>query len=387
MNPLSQPRHAIRRVVMRGGPFERGQQYGRQARDLILESIASYRELFFHRQKLSWAEAIAGALTYEASIDAFAPEILEEIHGIANGAEVESGDILALNTRSELMFAPPRSAAVPERAPGECTSFALLPEATQSGHTLIGQNWDWIPFAGKVLLMLEVHRDDGPGFVSITEAGLIAKMGCNAAGLGVCTNTLVSRQDNGRPGVPYHVMLRKLLDCETITEAARMLTATPRALSANYLVAHASGLAFNAESLPGDAAGIAFVLPEDGMIAHTNHFVHPDFACQDARVADQPHSLFRLDSMRRNLRRGTPGLSVEFLKGALQDHRGHPDGVCSHPDQRFPPIEQRATLASMIVDLDAGELWVASGPPCTNEYERFDLRSMFSTASELINVG
>jgi isopenicillin-N N-acyltransferase-like protein len=380
-------RQAIRRVVVRGGPFERGQQYGRQARDLILRSVAAYRELFAYRQKLDWAAAVACARTYQDSIGTFAPEVFEEMHGIADGAGIGLGDVLAINARSELMFSPPRANAAPSRIAGECTSFALLPDATSSGHTLIGQNWDWLPFAFDTLMLLEVHRDDRPGFVSVTEAGLVAKIGCNAAGMGVCTNTLVSRLDDGRPGVPYHVILRRLLDSETIADAARLLSALPRAFSANYVVAHASGLAFNAETLPGDASGVAIVLPEDGVLAHANHFVRPNFARHDARVGEHPHSLFRLDAMLRTLRRNKPDISVELLKSALQDHRGHPDGVCSHPDPRLALLEQRATLASMIADLDTGELWVAPGPPCTHDYQRFDLRTIFSTASELIGAG
>jgi hypothetical protein len=27
---------------------------------------------------------------------------------------------------------------------GECTAFAVLPEAPRAGCTLIGQNWDWL---------------------------------------------------------------------------------------------------------------------------------------------------------------------------------------------------------------------------------------------------
>ena len=206
------------------------------------------------------------------------------------------------------------------------------------------------------MIMLEVHREDRPSFVSVTEAGLVAKIGCNAAGLGVCTNTLVSRLDDGGLGVPYHVLLRGLLDAETIADAVRTLTATPRAFSGNYLVAHRTGLAFNAETVAGGAAGVAISLPIEGMLAHTNHFVRPDLASQDARVAQHPHSLFRLDSLLRALRRGAPAISTELIQDALRSHQGHPDGVCSHPDTRFPELEQRATLASIIADLETGEI-------------------------------
>jgi isopenicillin-N N-acyltransferase-like protein len=373
------------RVVVRGKPYERGRQYGRQTRELILRSIAAYRQLFLYRQKLDWSAAVRHARAYEDSIGMFSPDILQEIYGIASGADVDTGDILALNLRSELMFVPRLSGALPAAA-GECTSFAVLPEASDSGHTIVGQNWDWLPFAGETVIILEAHRDDGPGFMTITEAGLVAKIGINSAGLGVCSNTLVSELDKGDLGVPYHVMLRSLLDAETIDDAARMLTAAPRAFSGNYLVAHSTGAAFNAETESGGAARVAITLPEEGILAHSNHFLQPEMAQHDARVALHPHSLSRLDSMRQALRRGLPGVSIDLLKGALSSHQGHPDGVCSHPNPRTAPLDQRATLASMIADLYAGELWIAAGAPCSQEYRRYDVRSAFDAPLEYVRA-
>jgi isopenicillin-N N-acyltransferase-like protein len=374
---------SLRRIVVRGQPLDRGRQYGAQGRRLILRSIAHYQRVFEHRQQLEWGAAVERASRYEDSIGAFSPEILEEIRGIAEGAQVEIGSVLALNARSELMFTPSQGGTPSSGSAGECTSFALLPEVTSAGHTVIGQNWDWLPFAADTMILLEVHRERKPSFVSLTEAGLVAKIGCNAAGLGVCTNTLVSRLDDGRAGVPYHVILRGLLDAETINDAARTLTSAPRGFSGNYLVAQRSGIAFNAETTSGDAAGVAISAPVDGVIAHTNHFLRPDLARDDARIAQNPHSLFRLDSLERALRREAPAISVERIQNALRGHQGHPDGVCSHPDARYPELEQRATLASMIVDLDAGELWIAPGQPCATDYEWFNVRSIFENASEL----
>lgn len=372
----------LRRIVVRGKPCDHGRQYGSHAQPLILRSIAAYQRIFEHRQKLDWASALARALPYRDRIGTFSPEILEEIHGIAEGAGVEVGAVLALNARSELMFTPLRDGAA-----AECTSFALLPEVTSTRHTIIGQNWDWLPFAAETMVVLEVHREDRPSFITLTEAGLVAKIGCNAAGLGVATNTLVSRLDNGRVGVPYHVMLRGLLDAETITEAARTLTSTQRGFSGNYLVADRSGLAFNAETVSGDdAAGVAISLPVDGVIAHTNHFLHPELARNDARIAQNPHSLFRLNALERTLRGASPATSIEHVQSALRGHQGHPDGVCSHPDPRFPELEQRATLASVIADLEAGQLWIAAGQPCVNEYERIDLHQTFDQAPEMVGA-
>src|SRR5207247_4924557 len=112
---------------------------------------------------------------------------------------------LAINVLTEIMFS-----AVARQVAVECTSFAALPEVTADGHVLIGQNWDWKPQTLDTVLVLEVERDDGPDFVTVVEAGLLAKTGMNAAGLAVATNALISDDDHGEPGLPYHVIWRAL---------------------------------------------------------------------------------------------------------------------------------------------------------------------------------
>ena len=37
---------------------------------------------------------------------------------------------------------------------------------------------------------------------------------------------------------------------------------------------------------------------------------------------------------------------------------------------RRHPVDRYTTVASSLVDLTTGEYWLASGNPCTNDYER-----------------
>lgn len=61
-------------------------------------------------------------------------------------------------------------------------------------------------------------------------------------------------------------------------------------------------------------------------------------------------------------------ITVETLKSTLRDHADYPKSICRHPDPEQPEIERSATLASLIVDLTAGEMHVTSGEPCQAEY-------------------
>jgi isopenicillin-N N-acyltransferase-like protein len=355
------------RITVRGGPAARGRQYGKLAAPQIHRCIEAYQMVFEHRAGLDWRAAVDHARTFVADIERFAPDALEEMRGIADGAGVPFDAILVLNCRSELMFAAARSKG--ETPPCECTSFAVTPEASADGHMLLGQNWDWVPFAREVCVLVDGQRDDKPSFVTIVEAGMLAKVGVNAAGFGLCTNTLVSERDGGARGVPYHVMLRALLDAESVEDAGRILGSVQRALSANYLVADKSGRAMNFETIAGGEAQIRSTRPEAGLIAHANHFLAPDFAVIDAYVSKSPHSLTRLGDLWQGLK-SHEQLSVQRLQQILRSHQHAPNGVCSHPDPDADPLYARCTIASVVSDLTAGDLWFSDGPPCASAYQR-----------------
>jgi|SRR5579862_6216922 len=355
----------MQRITVHGTPAARGREYGRLSARHVHRSIAAYRDLFEHRAGLDWSTAVARARTFLVDIERFAPESLAEMCGIAEGASVPFDAILVLNCRSELMFAAAPSTG--EMQQGECTSFAVTPEASINGHMLLGQNWDWVPFAREVCVMLTVKREDKPSFATIVEAGMLAKVGVNAAGLGLCTNTLVSERDVDRRGVPYHVMLRALLDAESVDDAGRILGSVERALSANYLVADKSGRAMNFETIAGGEAEIHATRPHGGLVAHANHFLAPEFSAIDAYVGKSPHSLTRLAAVRRELQ-ASEGLSVKRLQEILRGHEHAPNGICSHPDPGAHPLFARCTVASFVADLTTGEFWFTDGPPCASTY-------------------
>jgi isopenicillin-N N-acyltransferase-like protein len=358
----------VNRITVHGTPGARGRQYGRLAARQVHRGIAAYRDVFEHRAGLDWNEAVAHARTFVHEIESFAPDAMEEMRGIADGAEVSFDAILVLNCRSELMFAAARSKG--ETPPGECTSFAVTCEASSDGHMLLGQNWDWVPFAREVCVLLDVQREDKPSFATIVEAGMLAKMGVNAAGFGLCTNTLVSERDAGTRGVPYHVMLRALLDAESVDDAGRILSSVPRALSANYLVADRSGRAMNFETIAGGKAQIHATRPQRGLIAHANHFLAPEFTAIDAYVGKSPHSLTRFADMRRALQ-ASERLSVKRLQEILRGHEHAPNAICSHPDPAAHPLYARCTVASLVADLTTGDFWFTDGPPCASAYEPY----------------
>jgi isopenicillin-N N-acyltransferase-like protein len=356
-------------IRVHGDARERGRQYGQQARDRVHRSISAYRTVFQHYATWDWPTVLAEARRFHEPIRAFGTDYYEELLGIAEGAGVDVDEVIAINVRTEVMFAAKaRASGASLPRVGECSSFAMV----GGGGTMVGQNWDWLPHAFDTTVVLEVDPASGPRFVTVVEAGLLAKTGFNAAGLGLCTNALVSSSDIGAPGVPYHVLLRALLDATTPTEALATIQRRERSSSANYLIAHDSGLALDVEASPGDFSRLYLLDPDaSGRLVHTNHFISPAFPGPDVGLWVMPDSPFRL----QRIRAAVGALDQPDAAGvtaALTDHAGHPYGVCCHPDPEVPDTEQGATVASLVMDLANRTLRLASGNPCQVGYDVLD---------------
>jgi isopenicillin-N N-acyltransferase-like protein len=369
-------------VRVEGGPLERGRQYGESARELVQRSLEAYEGVFAHYAGWDWPTVSERALRYVAPIEAVWPQYADEMRGIAEGAGVEFADIMALNTRTEVLFAAKAAhAGTGPALPPECSGFAALPEATADGGLLMGQNWDWLLHSVDTCILLEARQDGAPDFVTVVEAGLLAKAGMNSSGLGLCTNALVCGADRGEPGIPYHVVLRAILDAETMSDALIALQQGIRSSSATYMIGHTDGLAVTVEAVPGDHTQLHLLFAEDGVLLHTNHFLAGiGAAARDVSPWAFPDSPFRLDRMRRVVR-DAPAFSVELAERLLADHANYPNSICCHPDARYDPAERWATVASLVMELDARVLHLASGQPCSVPFARLDYSDFLAKPS------
>jgi isopenicillin-N N-acyltransferase-like protein len=373
-------------VRVGGGPRERSVAYGTQARDRVHASVAGYEEAFRHYAGWDWPRVRREAARFEGPIADLHPSAVEEMRGIADGAGVEFEDVLSLNVRTEVMFSAKARRAAEERGrrlPLECSAFAVLPQASAEGHTLVGQNWDWLLHCFDTVVVLEVEQPDAPDFVTVVEAGLLAKAGMNSSGVGLATNALVTDRDLGEPGIPYHVILRAILDCETLTDVVSTLQHAMRSSSANYLVAHRDGIAIDIEAAPGDFSDLYLRFPERDVLVHTNHFLSPEARTGDLSLWAMPDSAVRFDRMRTAVERDIGSITPKSLGAFLADHADYPSSVCCHPDPREAPAERGATVASLVMDLDARTMWLADGHPCTVPYRELDYSEFLAKPSVL----
>lgn len=344
----------------KGTPYACGLAYGAAAAARIHGALEAYERLIKARTGLEWPAAVAFASRYDECVGDLAPRSREELQGVASGAGLDYSTLLALNCRSELLFL---GAGTPS---SECSSFAVVQEG---GDVLGGQNWDWNPQLADTTTIRGFACDNEPAALTVGEAGHLAKVGFNAAGLLVCTNTLVSLRDGNVVGLPYHVILRELLRVDSVRAAVAYLGSVPKAMAANYLLADRGGDARDVETVGGSGQEIAVFEIEEGAVCHTNHFLAEEFSPFDARAASSPHTYSRLSALASGLSEGRT--DVDALVELMRDHAGFPDSLCSHPSDEVAPYDQRATLASVVVNLSRSTAWIAVGTPCSSTYEAY----------------
>jgi isopenicillin-N N-acyltransferase-like protein len=350
-------------VAVSGSARERGRQHGEQARDRVARSIDIYRPAFEAGPKLQWSEVLERAKGFSRQIEAADPAILDEMHGIADGAGFRPEEIVAINCRTEILFG--RNA--PAAPAHECTTIAVGPNASRDRTTILAKNWDWKAACMESVIVLQARQDDGPDFVMVVEAGMVGRDGFNEHGIAVCGNLLRSTLDGSRAGVPVPLIRRRVLNSRRLDDALGAIMRAERAASTNYIVAHESGVIINFEASP---AQVYPIYPEAGLLTHSNHFTATAALVQSIGCDVGPDSLYRIQRARDLLEQKIGDITVEDVQFALRDHAGYPRSVCRHTDDTR---DGSASIASIVIDLGARIMHVASGPPCENEYQAVGL--------------
>ncbi|MGW7024852.1 C45 family peptidase [Streptomyces decoyicus] len=364
-------------IEIAGSPAERGRQYGEAVRDRIHAATAYYEAAFGASSGLTWQQVTARAARWLAPVRDYAPHLVEEMQGIADGAAVDLLDILALNARGEVMydksFAKISEAALADdEEPAEgCTSYAAYGEASGDGHVYAGQNWDWRAGVADTVVLIRIVQPPKPTLIMQVEAGQIGRQGASSAGIALNANGLGGRFDDAI-GLPQTVVRRSVLDQVSITDALEVLCRTRAHIASNALLTCREGFAVDLETTP---AGHGWMYPTDGLLVHGNHYQAGVPAALAAGYrpmsSDSLLRVPRAEAGLRALRTSTgPDESRKIIRQAMSDHLGHPESLCTHPDSRKQALRHWTTLVSSCVDLTSGEYHATAGTPCEHEYQR-----------------
>jgi isopenicillin-N N-acyltransferase-like protein len=354
-------------IEVSGNARNMGLQYGRKAGGRIQHSVAIYRHVFAE-QEVDWGLARTAAARLATRITQAYPQIAEEMRAVADGAEVPFEDIVVINARNDLLrgtFGKPCARA--DDVDG-CTGAVVFPPLTREGHMIHAQNWDWRDECAESSIVLKRVPDTGPSSLVFTEAGLMAGVGLNNAGLAVTTNHLECDQDGKGDGLPNPIVRRQVLAQPSLGAAIETVLRAERGSSINFLISHREGEAVGLEATPEQ---VFWIGAEEELLVHANHFTSTAarVAVRDTGLLKSADSLYRESRIRRYLSRDRGRITLSTLQAAFQDRFGAPRAVCRAP----VPGQSNATVATIIMDTTAQIMWVAPRPYGPHKFTEYRL--------------
>lgn len=355
----------FKEVTLTGTPYERGLQYGQACKDEIAISIQNYRALFALRKNLTWEHALRLSRRYLPAIRALDEAYIEEMQGIADGAGITFDEVLAVNARTELLH----TGLSADDLVQECTAFAAMAPATKDDVVLAGQTWDFTLLQRQAVVIVRISGDGArPDLLFFPEAGMIGGKGMNSAGLSLTLNALRTKEHGD--GLPVHLRMRRILECTTLNQAYEQAVRGAMPSAANLMMTHKDGVALDVEL---DPSGIDVLLPQQGVLVHTNHFLGP----KNLPIHDHAGSGSTYIRLQRaqQLFCDKQALTVEDAQAAFQDHKGYPTSICAHPTNPANPVTvaQNATNFGLVMDLTHLEAWLAWGNPCENPFVKLSV--------------
>jgi isopenicillin-N N-acyltransferase-like protein len=291
-------------------------------------------------------------MVFLPAIEALSPSLVEEIRGLADGADISFEEALLCQIRSD-------AARI---SSGGCTAFALTGSATADHQALAGQNQDLEPEFADIAILLQLKPTDGrPAAMMFTFAGQLGYAGMNQYGLAHFNNALFDFQ--WTLDLPRQPLKRVMFEKRTVEECVGLLTQYRVCSAANMVFCDGQGNIADVEIRP---EGIALFLDEHpDYRLHTNHYVTPQFA--DYETDSLPDSGPRLARMRALIKENWGKITVETMKEILADHQGHPGGICRHGEAGWHSISGYIAEPAMRL------LHVRRGHGCTGVWQVYSV--------------
>jgi len=338
-------------LTVAGSPRDMGRQIGDGAREQIRGFCAIALERVNRTVAVSRKSAFEIAAASIPLAEGYAPDMVEELRGTADAAGVSLEELMLLQVRNQLK---------PDMA-GGCTSFSLA--KTLRAGRIVAQNWDNDPALDPFTIVLTRRPTGRPAFTTLTQAGLIAYIGFNDAGIGLCLNTLPA--PSRKLGVPHYFLVRGIYEARSLDQAVAAVRRGERAIPANSMLTTPQGPADLEVTLDD-----VHVLTDPVRVTHTNHCRHPDLAAINGQFPEliQSHARqARIDALLETADGG-----VDAVKQILRDHTGSPQSICRHANDD-PQFGFWQTVFSVIIEPEAGRMHITRGNPCERPFEVYRL--------------
>lgn len=348
-------------ITVSGSHLEMGRQIGEAARLQVEHSIENAHQLLqdaYDTLQLDWEGALIQARKYLPFAEERYPQYVDEIRGMAEGANVSFDDLTVINAMEAVTSDALHLV--------KCTSMAVNQERTSNGTVLVAHNEDWVPEDEQDVYIVKARPDHEPPFLAMTYGGLLPNIGFNAHGIAQCCDSVYPT--DSRIGIPRVIVSRAVLAADTPGEAIRRTLISQRAAGYNHLLVHESGEIYSVEV---SARQFSILYACDGAMVHTNHYIDG----QMRKIESEPDELIatRVRYFRaQRLINQTREHSIKTLQAIQKDHINYPDSICNHAVDG-DPLDREKTVTALTMDLTNRKMSAAWGNPCQNGFNTFQL--------------
>ena len=351
-------------IEVSGTHREMGRQIGEAARAQVQHSVANARVLIdaaYDSLELTWQDAQIQSRKYLPFAEERYPQYVDEMRGIAEGANVAFDDIVTLNAMEAV--------TVDALHLTRCTSMAVNEERTADGHVLAAHNEDWVPEDEDGVLVISAKPDKEPPFLAMTYGGLLPNVGFNAFGIAQLIDSVYP--SDSRIGIPRLVVARAVLSSHRISGAIGRTLVQHRAAGYNHLLIHESGEMYSIEV---SARKFEILYAHDGYMVHTNHYLDPQMKQIEKDPEELLSSRVRYFRASRLLRQNGQH-TIKSLQAIQKDHTNIPNSICNHNIEGLDPLDREKTISALVIDLTSREMHITWGNPCQNAYHTYHLNA------------
>ena len=257
--------------------------------------------------------------------------MLEELKGIADGSGQSFNDVYAFQLVDEFwVYLDKQSNA----ANHHCSGIGVAATATHPAY--IAQNMDLENYMQgyQVLFHLPAGKSEPEQYI-LSCAGLVALNGMNAAGIGLCMNTIMELQASA-DGLPVAFVIRAVLNKQSGNEALDFLKTVKHASGQNYIL----GIVDSVYDFEASSNQVVRFLPKDGdnsIVYHTNHALansdvkawYKDYHQQVlANAAQEKNTTVRFAALEQRLNKNTSDISMDVIKTTLRSKDDAKNPVC-----------------------------------------------------------
>ena len=333
-------------IEVTGDHFEMGLSHGKQISGQIQEYIKWIR----FKSKETIKQSQKRSMSFYNLINNFSNDYINEINGIAEGANIPFEDA---------MLCQVRFGKLDNTNDEGCTAFSFKGKSTVNSNLYIGQNQDMDPeFLNFGFILKLIPSINLPKIIMFTFPGQLGYAGMNEHGISNFANALYNFQTQN--GIPHYILKRKLLEQKSLENCKKILNTINVSEAANVLISDKTNII---DFEFHNKTRYQYKSDDQDSVIHTNHYLTDELIkFEDNTLIDSPIRLQRMQYLIKNI---YGNINLDNIKNILGDHFNFPSSICRHG------ADNMDTISGYIAAPENKTIYIRKGFGCEMNWQSY----------------